>query len=174
MMDIYQQLAQVKGIVFDVDGVFTNSQLLCTEDGQLLRSMNTRDGFAVKTALEAGLFVGIITGGNSGGVRHRLAKLGIEEIHDAIKDKLLVFKEMLTRQNLKADEVVYMGDDLPDYEVMQHAGIRACPHDAGPEIIALADYISSKNGGEGCVRDLIEKILRAKSQWPHQDRTYGQ
>jgi 3-deoxy-D-manno-octulosonate 8-phosphate phosphatase (KDO 8-P phosphatase) len=156
---------KIKGLVFDVDGVFTDSQMLVTEQGEFLRSMNTRDGYAVKCALAAGLKLCVITGGSSTGVARRLQMLGIASVYTRVEHKLPVFHEWVEKEGLAMEEVLYMGDDLPDWEVMHAAGMTCCPADAVPEIREISAYISPFKGGQFCVRDVIEKTLRAQGLW---------
>jgi 3-deoxy-D-manno-octulosonate 8-phosphate phosphatase (KDO 8-P phosphatase) len=156
------ELARIKAMVFDVDGVFTNNQLIITEQGELLRTMNTRDGYAVKRAIENGLHLAIITGGSSEGTRIRLANLGIKDIYTKISDKKSTLKNWMSNHGYKPEDVLYMGDDYPDFEVLQIAGYPCCPADADPSIMKLCKYISPFKGGEGCVRDIIEKVLLAQ------------
>lgn len=160
-----QQFSKIKALVFDIDGVFTNSQMLVTEAGELLRQVNTRDGYAVKRAHRAGLKVCVITGGSSEGMVIRLQKLGVTDIFYGIQDKLPVFKEWVKKQELDPEEVLYMGDDIPDLEVMRFAGFACCPYDAVPEIREISDYISPNSGGQFCVRDVIEKTMRSQGLW---------
>lgn len=156
---------QVNTFIFDVDGVLTNSELIITEAGELLRKMNTRDGYALKAALKADFKVAIITGGKSKGVVDRLRALGIQDIYFGIQDKIEAFDEYLLTYNLNPETILYMGDDLPDYDVMKRVGLAACPSDAAPEIARISRYVSAKKGGEGCVRDVIEKVLRLHGHW---------
>ena len=160
-----QKLSTVTTCIFDVDGVFTDSSLLVTDDGRLLRTMNVRDGYAVKRAINAGLHIIVITGGKSIGVQKRLQSLGIEEIHLGIKDKKSCLDEVLAAHDFSTDTLLYMGDDLPDYEAMKMAGIRVCPADAVPEIIEISQFVTAKKGGEGCVREILEKILKIQAKW---------
>ncbi len=165
MVDEHSFLDRVSTFVLDVDGVLTNGDLLITEQGEMLRTMNIRDGYAIKNALNKGYRVAIITGGGSKGVRDRLAKLGVQDIYDSCEDKPTALRDLMEKYKLDGAEVLYMGDDLPDYEVMGMAGIKACPADAAPEIKAMADYISPLDGGSGCVRDVIEKVLHRHAKW---------
>ncbi len=163
-----EQFRHIHTFIFDVDGVLTDASLLILENGKLLRRMNTRDGFAMKQALRAGMRLCIITGGNSEGVIDRLRALGIEDIYSGVEDKTEAFEELLYAYDLDPAGICYMGDDLPDYEVMVQVGLPACPADAAPEIRAIAKYISPYGGGKGCVRDVIEKALKLRGQWvPH-------
>lgn len=158
-------LEPITTLIFDVDGVFTNSQLLITEKGELLRSMNARDGYAVRCALQAGLHIAIITGGKSEGVKKRLQGLGIVDIYYGIQYKPDALEEYVLTYDVDLSTTLYMGDDMPDYEVMQKVGVPCCPADAAPEIMSLCQYVSPFKGGEGCVRDIIEKVLKLKGQW---------
>lgn len=153
---------QVHTFIFDVDGVLTDGTLLLTEQGELLRTMNIRDGYAIRRALEAGLRICIITGGASQGVTERLRKLGVTDIYANIRDKVATYEEYLYTYDLESTGILYMGDDLPDYDVMTRAGIAACPADAAREILSIAQYISPVRGGHGCVRDVIEKVFLAR------------
>ena len=159
--------SRVQHFIFDIDGVFTDSSLLITEAGEFLRTMSTRDGFAVKLASRLGCDVAVITGGSSLGVNKRLSMLGIDPIFSGVKDKETVLKQLIEDRQLNPDHILYMGDDLPDWEVMQMVGIPVCPADAVPEIQQLSVYVSPFPGGGGCVRDVIEKTLRVQGKWPY-------
>jgi len=162
-------LKEIKSFIFDVDGVLTDSTVMGLEDGQLLRKMNVRDGYALQLAVRKGYFVGIITGGKSQGVVKRLRNLGIETIYYGISDKKEALEEIIELYNLSAENIAYMGDDMPDYEVMRQVGIPACPANAAPEIKQLSRYIAPENGGEGCVRSLIEKTLKIAGDWNEEE-----
>ena len=151
--------------IFDVDGVLTDSSVHVTETGEMLRIMNIRDGFAMKAALESGYHVCIISGGNNEGVRIRLRNLGITDIHLASPNKVETFKEYIDLYGIQSSEVLYMGDDIPDYHVMQLVGLPTCPQDASPEIKAISKYISHKNGGKGAVREVIEQVMKVQGKW---------
>ena len=155
----------VKVFVFDVDGVLTNGTLLVTEEGHLLRTMNIKDGYALQLAIKKGYQIWIISGGTSNAVVKRLSKLGLEEVHIAVKDKAQLLKELLAKYSIDPEALLYMGDDMPDVEVMKSVFLPTCPADACDEVIAIAKYISSKNGGKGCVRDVIEKVLKLNNDW---------
>jgi len=161
-------LSRFKGIhtfIFDVDGVLTNGQVLVTEKGELLRSMSVRDGQALKMAVAEGYRILIITKGKSEGVNLRLRDLGIVDIVYGIQNKLKVYEEFLDAYSLHEDGILYMGDDIPDFEVMRRVGLPTCPADAVPEIKAICQYISPLRGGEGCVRDVIEKVMKLNGVW---------
>jgi 3-deoxy-D-manno-octulosonate 8-phosphate phosphatase (KDO 8-P phosphatase) len=151
--------------IFDVDGVLTDSSVHITETGEMLRIMNIRDGFAMKAALESGYNVCIISGGNNEGVRIRLRNLGITDIHLASPDKVATFKEYTELYDIKPEHVLYMGDDIPDYHVMQLVGLPTCPQDSSPEIKLISKYISHKNGGKGAVREVIEQVMKVQGKW---------
>ena len=160
-----KELKKLKAFFFDVDGVFSK-EFLAFDDAEFYRFMNPKDGFAVRYAVEQGFLVGVITGGDSKSVEDRFRKLGVQEIYlGHRKDKLEVAKEICKKYNLDLSEVLYMGDDIPDYQLMKAVGFSACPADAAIEIQEIADYISDKKGGEGCVRDIIEQTLKAQGKW---------
>ena len=164
-MNVDEIFEKIQVLIFDVDGVFTDHKMLVTEEGHFLRTMSTRDGYALKRAVEAGLQMAVITGGNSMGVEKRFRGLGVEIIHSGIHNKGGVFRSLLDKEGWSAEEVLYIGDDIPDIECIGMAGIGACPADAIDEVKKAADYISEKNGGDDCVRDLIERILGARGLW---------
>ena len=151
--------------IFDVDGVLTDSTVHVTQSGEMLRTMNIRDGFAMKAAVESGYHVCVISGGSNEGVRIRLENLGIKEIYLGAPDKVALLKEYIATYNIKPEEVLYMGDDIPDYHVMQLVGLPACPRDSAPEIKALSQYVSHKEGGRGAVRDVIEQVMKVQGKW---------
>lgn len=151
--------------IFDVDGVLTNGQIHISESGELLRNMNVRDGYAMKTAVENGYNVCIITGGNNLAVKKRLQGLGITDIYMGTHHKTVEFEEYIEVYNIKPKNVLYMGDDIPDYPVMERVGLPTCPKNAAPEIQSIAKYISYKNGGEGCARDVIEQVMKVQGKW---------
>ncbi|MEM1220103.1 MAG: HAD-IIIA family hydrolase [Bacteroidota bacterium] len=165
-MNPLEKFRDIKCFIFDVDGVLTNSELLVLEDGKLLRKMSTRDGYALRAAVQAGYKVAIITGGKSQGVVQRLKNLGIEDVYHSIQNKLETFHEFTEHYEIDADKILYMGDDVPDYEVMRRVGLPACPSDAAREILDISHYISTIPGGSGCVRDVIEKVMRLHKKWP--------
>ena len=143
----------------------TDSRLRIQEDGTLLRTMNVRDGYAIKRAVQAGLRVAIITGGKSQGVTIRLQNLGVEHVYHSIQNKLETYQRFVEENKIDERRILYMGDDLPDFEVMMKVGLPCCPRDAAHEIVEIAQYVSPYDGGDGCVRDVIEKILRLQDKW---------
>ncbi len=166
LVHVFDKMRAVKAFIFDVDGVLTNNELHITETGELLRTMNVRDGQAIKWALEAGMTVAIITGGKSEGVKKRLTELGINEYYSGVKHKLEVFQSILDRNQLLASEICYVGDDLPDLPVLRKVVLSVCPADAVSEVMDICDFISPLKGGMGCVREIIEKVLKLQDKWP--------
>lgn len=164
-MNVFAEFLRLRALVFDVDGVMTNGSLLLTEEGNFLRTFNIRDGYAIRRAIECGLKIVVISGGNSKGVERRLESIGVQDIYLGANDKLPVLKSWMESHGMDPTDLAYMGDDILDAEAMQHVLIRACPADAAPEIKAISNYFSSYKGGEGCVRDLIEQVLKAQNQW---------
>jgi len=151
--------------VFDVDGVLTDSSVFVTNEGEMLRTMNIRDGFAMKAAIESGFKVCVISGGSNEGVRIRLQNLGITDIHLGSPDKVKTFQEYTKAYSIKQENVLYMGDDIPDFHVMKLVGLPACPQDAAPEIKNISRYISHVKGGRGAVRDVIEQVMKVQGKW---------
>jgi 3-deoxy-D-manno-octulosonate 8-phosphate phosphatase (KDO 8-P phosphatase) len=165
MPDIKKQLSLVKAFAFDVDGVFTNGTVLLHPGGEFIRMMNIKDGFAVQHAVKMGYPIAIITGGYSKMVRKRFDYLGVKDIYMKSGNKIPAFQAFGSRYGLDPANILYMGDDLPDFEVMKMAGFAACPSDAATEIREISAYISHRSGGEGCVRDIIEQVLRLHNKW---------
>lgn len=151
--------------VFDVDGVLTDGSVFVNTTGEMLRTMNIRDGYALKAAVDNGYNVCIISGESNEGVRVRLRNLGITDIHLGTPDKVATFDEYTDVYSILPEQVLYMGDDIPDYHVMQLVGLPTCPQDACPEIKAISKYISHKNGGQGAVRDVIEQVMKVQGKW---------
>lgn len=160
-----KKLKNITCFVFDVDGVFTNNQLIATESGDLQRTFNAKDGFALKTAIEKGYEVCIITGGTSPAVHRRFELLGVKHNYYRVSNKLKVLQDFLNAENILPDNVLYIGDDIPDYESMSVCGLKCCPGDAVPEIQSIADYICAHNGGDTCVREVIEMVLKVQNKW---------
>jgi len=165
MPEIKKQLQAVKAFAFDVDGVFTNGAVMLHPGGEFIRMMNIKDGFAVQHAVKMGYPLAIITGGYSKMVRKRFISLGVKDIYMKSASKISPFEAFILKYNLTAADVLYMGDDLPDYEIMKRVGFPACPADAAEEIKQISFYTSHKNGGEGCVRDIIEQVMRLHGKW---------
>lgn len=160
-----KQLNDITTFVFDVDGVFTDGTVLITSTGELLRKMSIKDGYALKTALRKGYKVCIITGGTNEGVRARLKGLGVTDIYLGADRKEEYLEEYLEIYKIDPKAVLYMGDDLPDIPALQMVALPTCPQNAAPEVKEICRYISPKNGAEGCVRDVIEQVLKVRGDW---------
>lgn len=158
-------LPNITTFIFDVDGVLTNGKVLITSQGEMYREMDTKDGYALKCALVQGYKVCIISGGTNEGVRNRLKALGIYDIYLGAHHKQEPFQDLLDSYDLKPEEILYMGDDVPDIVVMEQVAVAACPNDAVSDVKEIANYVSHKKGGEGCVREIIEQTLRVQGKW---------
>lgn len=155
----------INTFIFDVDGVLTDGTIHVAPNGELLRNMNIRDGYAMKAAVENGYNVCIISGGSNEGVRTRLRNLGLTDIHLGVSDKVASYKKYIELYNIQPGQILYMGDDIPDFWVMQEVGLPACPQDAAPEIKKISKYISHIHGGKGAVRDVIEQVMKVQGKW---------
>jgi 3-deoxy-D-manno-octulosonate 8-phosphate phosphatase (KDO 8-P phosphatase) len=164
-MNYKETMNHIDTFVLDVDGVLTDGTVHVTPSGEMLREMHIRDGFAMKAALESGYRICVISGGSNEGVRIRLRNLGITDIHLGVPDKVQTFKEYCFDYQVDPKNVAYMGDDIPDFHVMQLVGLPSCPQDASPEIKGISQYVSHKLGGKGAVRDLIEQVMRVQGKW---------
>ncbi|MCC6818936.1 MAG: HAD hydrolase family protein [Bacteroidia bacterium] len=162
---IHNKLLQVKGFIFDVDGVMTDGSVIGTEDGFFLRSFNIKDGYAIQHAAKTGYPIAIISGGYSIGIVKRFENLGVQDIYIGQKHKEAAYNEFLNKHGLVDEDILYMGDDMPDYQLMKKVGFAACPQDAAIDIQQICTYISPKNGGHGCVRDILEKTLKLQDKW---------
>jgi 3-deoxy-D-manno-octulosonate 8-phosphate phosphatase (KDO 8-P phosphatase) len=158
-------LPKIRTFIFDVDGVLTDGKILINSDGELLRSFDTKDGYAMKCALVKGFKIAIITGGRNEAVRERFKELGVIDIYLGAHHKLDAYQDLMDNYNLNPEEILYIGDDIPDIPVMEKVGLGCCPADATSDVKAIADYVSHKKGGEGCVRELIEQVLRVQGKW---------
>ena len=165
MINFKELLSTVKSFVIDVDGVLTDGSVTLMPDGEMVRSMNVRDGYALQQAVQKGFHVAIITGGKSVALKNKLTELGVKNIYMNAQDKKEVFDEFILTYDLDPTQILIMGDDLPDYEIMKQSRIRTCPADAASEIRSMCQYISPKKGGEGCVRDVIEQVMKAQGRW---------
>lgn len=164
-MNIFDRFKKVKAFAFDVDGVFTNGNVLVSENGDQLRTFNVKDGYALQLAVKRGYPILIVSGGTSLGVKLRFKGLGVTDIYMKQSDKTVVLSAWLKEHELKIDDILFMGDDTPDIAVMKQVGLPVCPLDAIEDIKKLSLYISPRKGGEGAVRDVIEKVLRLQGQW---------
>lgn len=160
-----EYLEHITTFIFDVDGVLTNGSVAITTTGELLRIMNTKDGYAIRTAINEGYNVCIISGGSNEGVRLRLSGLGVSDVYLGVHDKIETLHNYLNKKAIKPNNVLFMGDDIPDYPVMKIVELPCCPQDAVPEIKHISKYISHKKGGKGAVRDVIEQVLKVQGKW---------
>jgi 3-deoxy-D-manno-octulosonate 8-phosphate phosphatase (KDO 8-P phosphatase) len=164
-MHILSRLKLIKTFVFDMDGVLTDGSLIITNDNQWLRRMNVRDGYALQLAVKSGFNIIVISGSDSPQVAERLQKLGVTNVFMNVKEKEKFLQEFFLRNNLALSETLFMGDDIPDYSCMKIVGVAACPVDAAFEIKEIAAYISPLRGGYGCVRDVLEKVMKLNDKW---------
>lgn len=170
---INYDLTKIKAIVFDVDGVLSTSTIPMDNDGQPVRSLNIKDGYAVQFAVKKGLHIAIITGGKTEQIRRRYESLGVKYVYIGSSVKMKDFDDLLSKTGITEDEVLYMGDDIPDYEIMQRVGLPCCPADAAPEIKAISKYVSPIQGGYGCGRDVIEQVMKAQDLWMSGMEAFG-
>lgn len=170
---INYDLKKIKAVIFDVDGVLSAETITLHPSGEPMRTVNTKDGYAMQLAVKMGLRVAIMTGGDTESVRMRYERLGLTDIYMKCAVKLISYEDFLKRHSLTDEEVMYMGDDIPDYEVMQRCGCPVCPADACPDIRGISLYVSSKCGGHGCARDVVEQVLRAQGKWRSSKEAFG-
>ena len=170
---INYDLTKIRAIFFDVDGVLSSETINLHPSGEPMRSVNIKDGYSIQHAVKTGMLIAIITGGKTEAVYKRFAGLGVKEIYLGVSVKIHTYNELCAKYNLSDDEVMYMGDDIPDYEVMKRCGCPVCPADACHEIQSISTYISPRKGGEGCARDVIEQVLVAQNKWMHNDEAFG-
>jgi 3-deoxy-D-manno-octulosonate 8-phosphate phosphatase (KDO 8-P phosphatase) len=168
-MSYKQRLPKISTFIFDVDGVLTDGSVILDSSGEMVRTMHTKDGYALQHAVKKGYNIVIITGGNSNMVKKRLEGLGIKNVFIGIHNKLPVMNQYLKENKISSQEVLYMGDDIPDFPCLKEVGVSTCPHDAAIEIREISDYISHIDGGKGCVRDVIEQTLRVQNKWMDDD-----
>lgn len=169
-MNILSRLSLVKALVFDMDGVLTDGTLLVKNDGQWLRRMNIKDGYALQLAVKSGFRIVVLSGSESPAVEKRLHVLGVTDVFMKINDKENFLRNYLQNNTVSLRETLFMGDDIPDYKCMMMAGFACCPADAAPEIKQISSYISPLRGGDGCARDVIEKVLKLNHSWPLETR----
>lgn len=166
-MNVLEKFLPVTTVILDMDGVLTDGSLLITPDGEWVRKMNIKDGYILQLAVKKGYRVIVITGSSSTPVEKRLNRLGINMVYQNVKDKMMLLKTLMAEHSFSSDETLYMGDDIPDLDVMKICGLSCCPADSSRDILAIADYISPVKGGEGCVRDVLEKLMRVQGKWEH-------
>ena len=168
-MSYKKKLSQITTFIFDVDGVLTDGSVILESSGEMVRTMHTKDGYALQHAVKKGFHIVIISGGSSVMVKKRLEGLGIEHIYLGKDHKLPVLNEHLQKHNISINQVLYMGDDIPDLPCLKVVGVSSCPNDASVEVREVCDYISHINGGKGCVRDVLEQTLRIQNKWMDDD-----
>ena len=170
---INYDLSKIRAIFFDVDGVLSCETITQHPNGEPMRTVNIKDGYAMQHAVKCGLLLAIISGGKTEAVAKRYHGLGITEVHLGVKVKLLLYNELKEKYQLSDEEIAYVGDDIPDYEVLTKCGLPCCPSDAAPEIKDVCTYISHKEGGKGCARDILEQILKTQNLWMHNNTAFG-
>lgn len=170
---INYDLTSVKAIIFDVDGVLSLSTIQMSPAGMPVRTVNIKDGYAIQLAIKMGMKIAIISGGTDPSIEERYRKLGMTDIFMSCSTKIQVLNQYLADNHLSADEVIYVGDDIPDYEIMKVVGCPCCPADACSDIKEISTYVSPYEGGKGCARDIIEQILRAKGLWLSSAKAFG-
>ena len=162
---LLQKFQKIRCVLMDVDGELTDNSMLIMENGDMLRTMSARDGFAIRQCVTNGIAIGIITGGYSIGVNIRMKNLGSKYIYSSIKNKASALQEILDFNEFQLDEILFIGDDVPDIPVLQKVGLSACPVDSIQEVLSMVDYVSPFQGGRGAVRDILEKLLKVKDLW---------
>jgi len=165
MSNYKSKLKDITTFIFDYDGVLTDGTVILQSDGEALRTANVKDGYAMQLAVKLGFNVAIISGGFSVSMRKRFEALKIEDFYLGVTNKLEVLHDYFMEKGIAPENTMYMGDDIPDYKVMKEVGLACCPADASPEIKSISEYISIKNGGRGCVRDIIEQTLKVQGKW---------
>ncbi len=173
MSSINYDLTKIRAAIFDVDGVLSCETIPTGEDGYPTRTVNIKDGYALQLASKCGLQLAIITGGHGDSIRRRYTDLGVQDIYMGASVKLKIYEELKAKYDLKDEEILYMGDDIPDYEIMQQCGLPCCPVDAAPEIKQTSRYISHRAGGCGCCRDVLEQVLKAQDKWMSHSDAFG-
>jgi len=169
MTNYKEKLLQVNTFIFDYDGVLTDGTVILMSNGEALRTANVKDGYALQLAMKKGYRIAIISGAYSESVKRRFESLRVSDVFLGVEKKIEVFDEYLSEHSIDPQQVLFMGDDIPDYEIMRKAGVATCPADAAEEIKSLAAYISHHNGGHGCVRDVIEQVLKVQGNWMNED-----
>lgn len=170
---INYDLKKIRIVIFDVDGVLSSETITLSADGEPWRTMNIKDGYAIQLACKRGLHVAIITGGNTSAVRKRYENLGVEDIYMGVGEKLCAYEELLRKYDATDEEAIYVGDDIPDYEVMKRVGCACCPKDACSEIKAVSSYVCSCIGGHGVGREVLEQVLKTKGMWMSDRKAFG-
>ena len=166
-------LSKIRAIIFDIDGVLSAETINLSADGVPLRTVNIKDGYAIQLAVKLGLRIAILSGAKVDSIRVRYEGLGVQDIYLGCAVKIATYNEFLSKYSLTDDEIMYMGDDIPDMEIMRRVGCPVCPADACPEIKSVSTYVSHLRGGYGCGRDVIEQVLRAQDKWVMNEKAFG-
>lgn len=170
---INYDLNKIKAIVFDVDGVLSAETITMASTGEPLRTVNIKDGYAIQLAMKLGLRIAIMTGGNTEAIRKRYEGLGVKDVYMGCTVKIETYERFLAKYSLRDENILYVGDDIPDYEIMSRVGCPCCPFDACNEIRNISLYVSNRKGGYGCGRDVIEQVLKAQGIWMADNRAFG-
>ena len=170
---INYDLQKIKAVVFDVDGVLSASTIQMDGKGEPVRTINIKDGYAIQLAVKHGIRLAIMTGGHNENVRFRYEYLGVKDIYINCSMKIRTWEELLSKYDLHEEEIIYVGDDIPDYEVMKRAGCPCCPKDACTEIKEISTYVSDYEGGHGVARDILEQVLKAQGKWVLNEKAFG-
>lgn len=170
---INYDLTKIRAVIFDVDGVLSAETISLHPDGDPMRTVNIKDGYAIQLAQKLGLRIVILTGGRTESIRRRYINLGVQDIYLGCAVKVKTYDELMVKYGYADDEIIYVGDDIPDYEIMRRVGCPCCPADACPEIKEISVYVSQRKGGYGCGRDIIEQVLRAQGKWLADEKAFG-
>lgn len=170
---INYKLDKIKAVIFDIDGVLSAETVQMDNNGQPLRTINIKDGYAIQLAVKQGLHIAIMTGGRNEEIRKRYEYLGVRDIFLACSMKIKTYEDFIAKHGLKDEEIIYVGDDIPDFQIMKRVGCPCCPKDACPEIKGISIYISDRNGGMGCGRDILEQVMKAQGLWMNNAKAFG-
>jgi 3-deoxy-D-manno-octulosonate 8-phosphate phosphatase (KDO 8-P phosphatase) len=170
---INYDLRKIKAVIFDIDGVLSASTVFMNNNGQPIRTINIKDGYAIQLAQKMGIRIAIMTGGRNEDIKLRYEYLGVEDIYLKCSIKIKTYEEFIAKYGLDDSEIIYVGDDIPDYEIMKRVGCPCCPGDACPEIKSISLYISNLNGGHGCGRDILEQVMKAQGKWLSDAKAFG-
>lgn len=170
---INYDLKEVRAVIFDIDGVLSANTITLHPEGEPMRTVNIKDGYAMQLAVKQGLRIAIMTGADVKSIRMRYEKLGVKDIFTGCSVKIQVYEKFLADNALSDEEVIFVGDDIPDYEVMSRCGCPCCPADACPDIKRVSRYVSNQNGGYGVGRDILEQVLRAQGKWLADKKAFG-
>ena len=170
---INYDLQKIKAVVFDVDGVLSASTIQMDGKGEPVRTINIKDGYAIQLAVKHGIRLAIMTGGHNENIRFRYEYLGVKDVYINCSMKIRTWEELLAKYDLHEEEIIYVGDDIPDYEVMKRVGCPCCPKDACTEIKEISTYVSDYEGGHGVARDILEQVLKAQGKWVLNEKAFG-